>query len=77
MKSKSEQNSKLKWETSKITNRLNTWQREHTVNQVSSNSSFQKGVKGHRDFIQQVCMCILIRNKWSKMLNLKQSNLDD
>ena len=77
MKNKREKTSKPKWETSKITKRLNTWQREHMVNQVSSNSTFQKEVKGHRAFIQQVCMCILIINRWSNMLNLNQSNLNE
>ena len=77
IKSKREKTSKPKWETSKNANRLNTWQREHMGNQVSSNSTFQKGVKGHRAFIQQVCMCILILDKWSKRLNLKQSSLNE
>ena len=68
-------------ETSKIANRLNTLQREHIVNRANSsfqkgdNAILQKGVKKSRSFQSANSHVYVIHNKWTKMLNLKQSHL--
>ena len=82
MKSNREKTSKPKWETSKITNRHLIHDKENIwLTKLAAIQHFKRESKvTELSFSKFACVrnsAVTIRNKWSKMMNLKQSNLDD